>query len=107
MSDPRYIDAERLKECLKPQDWNTPDERWWPEREIGAVIDAQPTADVQEVKHGGWEIDKSQGLIMCSVCEGMWMLFDDRTPKDNHWNFCPNCGAKINRVKKEAGKEKK
>ena len=48
---PRYIDAEKLKRHMRqmPEDWNTPDERWMPEREIACYIDTCPEADVVEV----------------------------------------------------------
>lgn len=42
----KYIDAERLKQFLKPREWGTPDERWVPEHEIGAMLDYFPAADV-------------------------------------------------------------
>ncbi len=45
----KYIDASLLEKAIKPEEWNTPDEKWWPEREIGALIDALPAADVVEV----------------------------------------------------------
>ena len=61
-------------------------------------ITAQPTADVQEVKHGEWLEKEIQGVIdvmtlettkhfICSVCG------KDNKQKVN--NYCPNCGAKM------------
>ncbi len=31
----------------------------------------------------------------CSNC-GMDWVFDDGTPKENEYNYCPHCGLKIN-----------
>lgn len=85
----RYIDAEKLKAFLRPGEWGTPDERWVPEHEIGALIDYFPAADVQEVRHGHW-ITEDKGHYFydwkCSVCGGSGRA---------DYRFCPNCGAKM------------
>lgn len=39
----RLINANALEKWMKRDDWGTPDERWRPESEFGAIIDAQPT----------------------------------------------------------------
>lgn len=44
-----YKDIEMLEKYFKRDEWNTPDERWRPESEFGAVVDAIPAADVEEV----------------------------------------------------------
>ena len=56
-----------------------------------------PSADVAPVVHGRWETnsDRSDTLI-CSVCKcgfDMW--------KHDLHNFCPNCGAKMDKEKSE------
>ena len=33
----------------------------------------------------------------CSNCNEEW-YFEDGTPKDNQYNYCPKCGAKIKEV---------
>lgn len=39
------------------------------------------------VMQGEWiEPDDDYGYLVCSVCE-------ERSPNDERWNFCPNCGA--------------
>lgn len=46
-----------------------------------------PAADVQLMVKGEWlEPDDDYGYLECSVCE-------ERSPNDEEWNFCPNCGA--------------
>lgn len=76
----RYIDAERLKQFLKPIEWGTPDERWVPEHEIGAVLDYFPAADVVEV-------------VRCRECkhyierEDGYICANDYLYKDSDW-FC-------------------
>jgi len=53
------------------------------------------TADVQEVKHGRWLIDRKFGndvmsdeqMVICSVC-GKGIFYGKQ-------NYCPNCGARM------------
>lgn len=52
-----------------------------------------PSADVQEVKRGKWElVDETPYIrkhfhpVACSVC---------RAKGYKQWNYCPNCGAKM------------
>ena len=60
------------------------------------IADA-PTVDAMPVRHGQWETnsDRSDTLI-CSVCKcgfDMW--------KHDLHNFCPNCGARMDKEKDE------
>lgn len=60
------------------------------------IILNQPTADVEEVRHGEW-IDKEYFGVevpVCSVCES------ESTHYEYH-SFCPNCGAKMDGGKAE------
>lgn len=52
------------------------------------VIDEQPTADVQEVRHGKWIISSDGYYPYCSEC---W-----KEPKEIS-EFCPHCGAKMDK----------
>lgn len=45
----RYIDSDEFEKYINREEWKTPDEKWWPERELGMLLDAIPTADVVEV----------------------------------------------------------
>ena len=58
-----------------------------------------PTADVAEVRHGRWE--KQSGLYSCSEC-GMTCPYDVQADVIEYWacNYCPNCGAKIDKEEK-------
>ena len=55
-------------------------------------IESEPAADVAPVRHGRWvEKEKYTFGIMCdcSLCE-------NRILDTGHsWNYCPNCGAKM------------
>lgn len=50
------------------------------------VSDA-PAADVAPVVHGRW-VFGGDGCVICSEC-------NEEESNDNHRNYCPNCGAKM------------
>jgi hypothetical protein len=61
------------------------------------LLEEADDADVEEVKHGEWEIKTDEydcEYMMCSVCKEEFYPADadtvDITP-----NYCPNCGAKM------------
>ena len=91
----RYIDADKLLNRMKRDPLFSIVERYG----VSGVIEAEPTADVQEVKHGKWkqkawvdeemEVREDVLVTKCSEC-GMrtyWLK------GEKLWNFCPNCGA--------------
>ena len=56
-------------------------------------LDEVPIADVRPVIHGEWmEPDDDYGYFVCSICE-------ERSPNDERWNFCPNCGTNMQEEK--------
>lgn len=57
--------------------------------EVERTIDEQPTADVQEVGHGKWI--KSKNERKCSLC-GYFYFTNTKS-----FNYCPNCGAKMDK----------
>lgn len=91
----RYIDATLLKAEFTG---NFIDTSYSPEF-IKAIIDGQPTADVQEVRHGRWIL--RGGWNRCSECDGKALLKDAGGTGGLHEydqvrsNVCPYCGAKM------------
>lgn len=88
----RYIDADKAIDALTGWDTDPTDE------EIKWTIDKIPTADVAEVKHGKWEcVNESENVWMCTGADGCGgeILLLEGTPHDYEWNYCPNCGAKM------------
>lgn len=82
----RYINREDLLKNLK---------QFAPEHLtplIVMLIEKQPAADVAEVRHGMWIacVEKISGKIQitCSQCG---RLLSVHLP----YNFCPNCGARM------------
>ena len=101
----RYIDADELKRSL----WTKILEEEVPKGEIGEyiledfieMVAGFPTADVAEVKHGQWIVDREFGndvmsdeqMVICSEC-GKGIFWGKQ-------NYCPNCGAKMDEVHNE------
>ena len=76
----RYMDAEKLCEFAR--------------NHINKSVDCNdimrfPTADVQEVRHGRWDIFNNK-IAQCSVCR-----YGRAIATQFWWNFCPACGAKV------------
>lgn len=62
------------------------------------TIPAGTIIDVAPVVHGRWEDSTDEWLgtdvYTCSKCRESYVLVEG-TPKQNLWNYCPNCGAKM------------
>jgi hypothetical protein len=85
----RPIDVDELEKVLIPEDASG---GFWGYGTLKVILDRQPTVDA--VRHGIW-IKKAGGKQCdCSVC-GTW--FDNTCNYDirKDWNYCPNCGAKM------------
>lgn len=67
---------------------------------IKSIIDQQPTADVEEVRHGKWIYEGYHTMMghafQCSVCE-RWMFTDFPKHVVEEQPYC-HCGAKIESV---------
>jgi hypothetical protein len=87
-----YIDRAALKQELAPYEENDFSQQM---DVILAIVDAQPTADVVEVRHGIWEkFSTASGIVSrvrCSVCAGTQPLTFESMP------YCPNCGARMDK----------
>lgn len=59
-------------------------------------IDAIPVADVEPVRRGKWICigDIDEYIFECSECHEIYCL-NGGTPKEQQYNYCPNCGAKL------------
>ena len=58
---------------------------------LSEIKDA-PAADVVEVKRG-YNLNDIPSLFECSVCH--WECYDTCTGDTDIYNYCPNCGAKM------------
>ena len=86
----RLIDADKMRD-----DWleNGENEFVYDTNAILESIDAQPTVDADPVVPGHWVSDEGDVLFHCSECETQISTSWDYD--DLHWNYCPNCGAKM------------
>ena len=93
---PRYIDADDLRDnVLNDNTYDNDTVNYY----LGWIDDA-PTADVVPVARGEWilvgtnEHDYETSVEeKCSLC-GRYVYRYDTQPQDN---FCPNCGAKMDK----------
>ena len=97
----RLIDADAFVEDIKTEIMNlyldgmkgTPR----PRSELYDIIDRigeQPTINPEDCKpHGRWISDEGDVLFHCSECETQISTSWDYD--DLNWNYCPNCGAKM------------
>ncbi len=74
----------------------------------GGVVDvvdikAIPAADVAPVVHCQNLYGKGSSLFECSVCH--WSDGDTMTGDTSDYNFCPNCGAKVDGERKDGAKD--
>ena len=96
MTDDKYISAKRLKAHYAW--WGDTEER----KDLDAIVDAQPTADVQEVKHGSFiRCNDWHGYdyFKCTACGGTFYIADGSSFCD--YDYCPRCGAKMDGKEKE------
>lgn len=73
----RYVDIEPYEKCVL--------QRYYRDS-MGECVETVPlcglpTADVQEVRHGRWEL-----YDICSVCGAQ---------AEQQTNYCPNCGSRM------------
>ena len=62
---------------------------------LQCFVQSQPTADVAEVVQAKWILDRYPNLPAreCSQCK--IMIPRMRQVPDQFWQYCPNCGAKM------------
>ena len=66
-------------------------------RAIKCYIEDTPTVDAEPIIHGRW-IRKSHWCVSCSYC-GKYT--HDYEGEVELYNYCPNCGAKMDGERKE------
>lgn len=102
---PRYIDADKLYRSIKTETnpYGKPTLDYNSGFKVLDIIDNQPTADVQEVRHGHWIEDKETGCLICSECVRFTdeiigdMIEQDGKIIHRSMNpfYCSKCGAKM------------
>ena len=90
----RYIDAEKFEKAIIGMAYvGNKGKIVFDTDFIFNTLYQQPTADVQEVKHGKWEFNSdSPECAFCSIC-------GDGVTDDSE--YCPWCGAKMDKGEQE------
>ena len=83
-----YIDREAMLEQIARREPKMVGDKMISIDALRAFIMNRPVADVEEVKHGHWIIDKRTGKLRCSVCGDDVFCGDLST-------YCAACGAKM------------
>ncbi|WP_294408375.1 hypothetical protein [uncultured Ruminococcus sp.] len=98
----RYIDAEKLKDSIDSQtdsifNWGKTTEELY--HDLCELVDDEPTADVQETRHGKWEATElmyENGCTRCSECKTEYYASDlEEICGDTFPTYCPLCGARM------------
>lgn len=98
----RYIDAEKLKCSIDSETDSIFDRDMTIEElyyNLCELIDDEPTADVQEARHGKWESTElmyENGCTRCSECKTEYYASDlEEICGDTFPIYCPLCGARM------------
>lgn len=88
----RYIDADKLNAKLMDEYYGMISDESMKIYKIMQMLDNAPTADVQEVRHGKWQL-QPVGIGYCWECSVCHM--NPRFYSMENTKYCPNCGAKM------------
>ncbi len=98
----RQIDADALEKALG--DWIR--DHWTDAltgddagSEFADMIEHEETIGADPTAHARWipyesETGEDSNTYKCSSC-GRVQIIIDGTPKENGWDYCPHCGAKM------------
>lgn len=98
-TEKRLIDANALKQRFDEREAEDVEMygcriiECFPADDAKEIVDQMPTVEAVEVVHGRWVSDKADILFHCSECETQ--ISTDWDYDDLVWNYCPNCGAKM------------
>lgn len=105
----RVIDADAFKKILSEHEMKHDKRRSFDDYDCGAanayehasdLLDDMPTV---ERPHGEWIEQRDnygEPYYECSACKDSFITLEG-TPKENHYNFCPNCGASMQKEGEE------
>ena len=102
-----YIERAALKRELAPYEENDFSQQI---NVILAIVDAQPAADVVEVRHGkwldkGWDGDFSWQIDGRGSCWRVYECSECQCKTSAKTDYCPNCGALMDGKEDEDGQD--
>lgn len=88
-----YIEREKVLEIAKDEYYSDFHKSMADLTSLRELLEDTPVADVVEVRHGEWDINSN-----CSVC-GVYKFegLDADVWADWDIDYCPHCGAKMDR----------
>ena len=95
---PEYLNPQMEDEIksARHQGWNDCNSYYY------NIIIKQPAVDI--VRHAHWEqpsyFDEENGVFRCSNCKEEFVLISG-SPKENGYEYCPHCAAKMDEVENE------
>lgn len=93
----RLVDADALMRCFG----RTYGKPLLSGAEIRMKIKEQPTVEATPPIPAHWistEKETDENTWECSECGWELFLSNDDTPRENGYNYCPNCGAVMDEV---------
>lgn len=103
----RYIDADKVLKQMIEKFKCIPligvtkyinGEEYFEGEHLDTIIKETPTSDVEEVKHGKWQLGRTGRNLVCSCCETQVPFKKDNKKKYHlawYSPYCSNCGAKM------------
>lgn len=110
MAEKEYIEIQNLKDDISSLNVTVGGKSIFNDdakSSVLSIIDLQPTADVQEVRHGRNETEMHPAdefiCSECGICFREMASYDleDDVYREFYFKFCPNCGAKMDRSEQE------
>ena len=105
-NEKRLIDADKIYDAVERRYQVSSGIEHGCERDLLDLIYASETVDAVEVVHGRWIKTKEPlgwqevDAVECSICHESWFSDeDDSFDYLEHWLYCPNCGAKMDKQK--------
>ena len=91
MKESKYIRADLLMNKIAESAFFSAAEK----AKIRTAIEKEPGEDVKPVLHAHWVPceDEYEDEYKCSACGGT--QFFAMTPQNEGWEYCPECGAKM------------
>lgn len=96
----KYIDRQALLDTLPSVKEDMQISLYGAVADFIIKVNAIPAADVKPVRHGCWENIVSLDdcyFATCSCCGCLIKI----TKTGSKWNYCPNCGAKMDKEKRK------
>lgn len=90
-----YIDREAVMKIAKDGNHSDFGRSMADLTSLREVLEDTPTADVAEVRHGTWIANRSPVEVEFSCSECGFSYIEADSYQECDYNFCPNCGARM------------